>query len=406
MFGRGESRMRRTFIAAAAVLGLLAAPAAFAGPAAISIVSQDVLPPVSQQLPSDSNPGVKAFRLHSERLGQDFDVVVHLPAAMPFLPGQKIPAIYALDGGLGLAGQIGLLMGVTGVMEPAYVVDIGYPQGQAGTRRFVDLTHAKVPQHPASGGGAVFEAFLLDDLRPFIESRFAADPHRSVLIGHSLGGLFAAHVFADKPDAFAGYIIGSASVWVDPAVVGAVARAASSAKGERIYLGVSALEDLDGPGQPPSMMDGFKQLAAALKDRPGLAFKAQVYAGQNHASYYPRLALDAFPFVLPPTRPLDFRDQPLSDDAVKRYEGVYAAPDGRTVTVRALKGETGATTRLRVQMAGHLPLPLMESGKDRFYAKPADLNATFDGGSLTMTAGDAKLRFEKVKAEPQHDAAK
>jgi predicted alpha/beta superfamily hydrolase len=392
--------MRRTLICATAALGLLAASPVLAAPKEVSVVSQEPPPPVSQQLPSDSNPGIQAFRLHSERIGRDFEVVVHLPGPTAFLPDQKFPAIYALDGGMGLAGQTGLLLGITGVTAPAYVVEIGYPPGQAGTIRNEDLTHLKTPQRPVSGGGAAFEAFLLEDLRPFLEAKFPLDPNRSILFGHSLGGLFTAHVFSDRPDAFSGYIIGSASVWADPAVVAAVAQAAPKAKATRVYLAVSELEALDPPPGPPSMLDGFKQLADALKNRPGIALKAQVYAGQNHASYYPRLALDAFPFVLPPARPLNFRDQPLSDAALKRYVGVYGLPDGRTLTVKPLPSGTGAPTRLRAQMAGKLPLALMESGKDRFYAKSADLDVTFDAAGLTMTAGDAKLRFEKVKAEP------
>src|SRR5262249_24533081 len=152
--------------------------------------------------------------------------------------------------------------------------------------------------------GAAFEAFLLEDLRPFIEAKFPVDPNRSLLFGHSLGGLFAARVFADKPSAFSGYILGSASVWADPAVVTAVAQVAPRATGERIFVAVSELEDLDPPPGPPTMLDGFKRLAGALENQPGVALKTRVYAGENHASYYPRLVLDAFPFVLPPARPL------------------------------------------------------------------------------------------------------
>jgi predicted alpha/beta superfamily hydrolase len=390
--------MRRTLIFAATALGLLTVPPAVAGPERVSVVSQD-LPPVSQQMPSDSSPAIQAFRLHSERVGRDFEVVVHLPGPTAFLPSQKFPAIYALDGGMGLAGQTGLLLGITGAMAPAYVVEIGYPPGQAGTIRNKDLTHLATPERPVSGGGAVFEAFLLEDLRPFLEAKFPLDPNRSILFGHSLGGLFTAHLFADKPTAFSGYIIGSASVWADPSVVGAVAQAAPQARAQRIYLAVSELEVLDPPPKPPSMLDGFKELSGALKNQPGIALKAQVYAGQNHASYYPRLALDAFPFVLPPARPLNFRDQPLTDALLKHYVGVYGLPDGRTVTVTPLKGETGAPTRLRAQMAGKPPLALVESGKDRFYAKAADLDVTFDRAGVTLASGDANLRFEKRTAE-------
>ena len=230
--------MRRP-IAATLVLGfalLLGAPAL-----------AEPLKVVSESLPVP--PGLKSFVVHSDRIGRDFQVVVHPPAATAFLPGQKFPVIYALDSGYGLAGQNGLLLGNTGAMAPAFVVDVGYPVGQ-GMHRNDDLTHTKVTQGPMSfgGGGAAFEAFLVEDLRPFIEAQFPVDPKRSVLFGHSLGGLFAASVFADKPDAFAGYIIGSASVWADPAVTAAVAKAAPRAKGARIYLSVGEYEGAMAPG--------------------------------------------------------------------------------------------------------------------------------------------------------------
>ena len=49
---------------------------------------------------------------------------------------------------------------------------------------------------------------------------------------------------------------------------------------------------------------------------------------------------------------------------------------------------------------------MQECGKDRFSARNADLEATFEGAGLTLAAGDTKLRFEKMKSEPEPAAAK
>ena len=290
-------------------------------------------------------------------------------------------------------------------MAPAYHRRRRLSAG-SGRHRNTDLTHAKIapltPGGPSfGGGGAAFEAFLLEDLKPFIEAKYPADPARSVLFGHSLGGLFAARVFADRPDAFAGWIIGSASVWADPAVADAVAKAAVHAKGARIYLTVGELEDSAAGGGEPRMQNGFKALSDALKGRPGIALKTQLYAGETHLSYYPRLVTDGFPFVLPPLRPLNFHDLPLTDEGVKRYVGVYSLPDGRTLTVRFPKGPAEATpAMLQAQVTGIPPVPLLQNGKDRFYNPTSDIDATFDGASLTMVADGAKMRIEKVKSEP------
>src|SRR4051812_38370215 len=355
---------------------------------------------VSQSQPVQ--PGVSSFVLHSDRIGRDFQVVVHQPSATPFLPGQKFPVVYALDGGHGVAGATGTLLGGTEVMAPAYMVEIGYLPGQAAFRD-TDLAHVVAkPQFGGptfGGGGAAFETFLLEDLRPFIAVRFPVDNARSVLLGWSMGGLFAARVFADKPDAFSGWIMGSAAVSLDPAVVAAVATATPRSKGARVYVTIGELEDLDQPGAPHWQMEGYKKLAGALKNHPGIALRTQVYAGETHPSYYPRLVTDGLPFVLPPRRPANFKEQILTEANVAPYVGDYTFPDGRTLTIRFPNLPRGMHAMLQAQVAGVAPVSLLQNGKDRFYAPTSDLDVTFDKSGLTLTgAGGGTLRAARANA--------
>jgi predicted alpha/beta superfamily hydrolase len=378
--------MRRSFAASVAVgLALALASPAVAQP--LKIVSEN--PPIQ--------PDYHRYTLHSDRLGRDFAVTVNTPQATVFLPGQKFPVIYALDSGYGIAGPQGTLLGGTGAMAPAIIVSVGYLPGQAMARN-LDLTHNKFSMGPTTtgGGGAAFEAFLLEDLKPFIEANFPADPARSVLFGHSLGGLFAANVFADKPDAFAGYIIGSASIWADLPTSQRVAAAAARAHGQRIYLTVGEKEDNGAPDGSTKMADGFKSLAAALKDRPNIALKAQVYAGESHLSYYPRLITDGFPFVLPPAMPMGAPLTKLSPETTKLYGGVYAMPDGRKITITPQPAGP-----MIAQVTGIPPVPLLPNGKDRFYAPTSDLNVTFDATGATLVGVDGgTLRIEREKTAP------
>lgn len=374
-------RITAAVLALAAAFGVVAAPA-LGAPA--KVVSDAVSLP----------PGFSHLVVHSEIIGRDFEIWVNTPLATAFLPGQKFPAIYALDSGYGLAGPQGTLLAGTGAMGPAIIVSVASAT-TPGLWRNTDLLHNKTTVNGITmgGGGAAFEAFLQTELKPLIEARYPADPRRAVLFGHSFGGLFAANVFANNPSDWAGYIIGSPSVWADPGLVQRVAQAAAKAKDERVYLSVGEFEDRTSSNKEARMRNGFNGLVAALKNRPGVILKTQVYSGETHLSYYPRLITDGFPFVLPPARVLGSPFQAVAAKDIARYAGVYDMPDGRKVTVKAMPDG-----QLSGQVTGLPMVPLLPNGPDRFYAPPVDLNVVFDAAGATVTGGGGKLRIEKEKA--------
>ena len=374
--------MRRILAACLAIaLGALAS-AATADP--LAIVSEA---PITQQ-------GATRFVVHSDRLGRDYEVIVQLPDAKVFLPGQKLAAIYALDGGYGLAGPNSVFLGGRAMMAPAIAASLRLAPGQPSSRD-QDFAHRPFVVDGATrgGGGAAFEAFLLQDLRPFIEAKYPADPAGSVLFGHSMGAVFAANVFAENPDAFAGYIIGSVVVPRDPGLVDRVAKATVRAHGGRVFLAVGGAEDAS-VAEKREMGRGFAALTAAFRASPGVTLQAKSYAGENHLSYYPNLVLDGFRFVLPPIVPVDLPYAPLSQGALARYVGAYALPDGRTLTVKP-----GFDNILSAQVDGLPSVYWLPNGADRFYAFSADLDVTFDSRGLTLTGRGAKVRAERKPSQ-------
>jgi predicted alpha/beta superfamily hydrolase len=233
------------------------------------------------------------YVVHSEQVGRDFLIKVSPPFA-PVPAGQKRPVIYALDGGYEIAGPMGWVLGGAGGMAQAYIVSVGYLPSDFGMRDG-DLAH-----HPyvdagrkIQAGGAAFEAFLLDELRPLIEARYPIDADQAFLFGHSAGGLFVANVLAEHPNAFRGYLIASPSIWSDPTIVARVAAAAATGEGRRVYVAV-------GGAETPRMLDGERQLVAALTGPSSkLSVTSRVYEGGTHLSYYPTLISTAFPWFLP-----------------------------------------------------------------------------------------------------------
>ena len=353
--------------------------------ALISPAVSDPLTVVSQAPITQQN--ATRFVVHSDRLGRDYEVVVQIPNAKPFLSGQKLAAIYALDGGYGLAGSISVFLAARDVMAPAIVVSIDFMRDQPASRS-EDFTHRPFTLNgeKSGGGGAAFEAFLLHDLRPFIEARYPADTQSSVLFGHSLGAVFAANVFADNPDAFAGYILGSVVVPRDPELPARVAKATARAHAQRVFLAVGGDEDST-TAEKRLMRRGFASLTDAFKSRPGVTLQAKSYPGENHLSYYPSLVLDGFRFVLPPNVPVNLPYAAIPQDALASDAGAYALPDGSILVVKA-----ASPGLLSAQVDDQPPVYLLPNGAGRFYAYAADLDVLFDTRGLSLAGrGGAKV---------------
>jgi predicted alpha/beta superfamily hydrolase len=156
--------------------------------------------------------------------GQVYRIFVSQPAGPA--PEGGYPVLYVLDGNAMFAGfaDARRLQSFGGAgLDKMIIVGIGHPGDQIyDPRRMADFTapietaalkqlYAKYP----SGARDQFRAFLLDELKPAIGKRYKVDPLRQTLYGHSLGGLFALHLFYSHPGAFRTVIAASPSIWWD-----------------------------------------------------------------------------------------------------------------------------------------------------------------------------------------------
>jgi predicted alpha/beta superfamily hydrolase len=213
--------------------------------------------------PAGSAPNADRFVMHSARAGRDYLIEV-TPPAQPVLAGRNVPVVYALDAGY----------------------------------------------HVAASEAQALEAFILGELRPAIEARYPVDASRSILLGHSLAGLFVANLLADRPRAFRAYLIASPSIWADNETLARVRAAARKGEGRLVFLGV-------GGAETPRMLNGADALAEALRARPsGFVVRMQRFAGQTHRSYYPAFLDASLPSVLPARAP----SEALAPGARGRHE--------------------------------------------------------------------------------------
>ena len=250
------------------------------------------------------------FIFHSKSLQRDFLIQV----AKPLKPQtSKVPVIYILDG-TSLFPPVAYMMqayGGFGDSAPAYVVGIGYPDQtleQYFSLRTQDLMSGPLPDSvksmpdsfkaaAASGNGAGFAKFLLQELRPMIERRYPVDPHHSILAGHSLGAAFAAHVLLHDSGAFDDYLLCSPSVWTQPQLLDKAStfQAASPLK---VFIGAGTRED-DNFAEGHMLPNAHELVTRLQNHASGVDVRLVEFEGKNHGTALPDCISQGIRTLLP-----------------------------------------------------------------------------------------------------------
>jgi predicted alpha/beta superfamily hydrolase len=257
--------------------------------------------------------GSEMHMIVSEQTGRNYRITISLPLGYSASPGEswpfnntpeKWPVVYVLDGNwyFGMVTDIIRPMSWCGSTSDAIVVGIGYPEDQnpieafrvSFTRRDHDLTPIpdentrktmeNAHKRPVPNGDAGnFHKFIRDELVPFIEKTYRADPARRVLVGHSYGGLFALFSMFETPDLFKTLVIGSPTLsYVKPFMFQREEAFAKTGKPlpANVYLYVGELEE---DINDTTMTDTLR-LAAILQGRnyEGFSLVKHVFLDQNH----------------------------------------------------------------------------------------------------------------------------
>ena len=255
--------------------------------AALASLAPAQTPAPADTIPVVTLPGTQLRHLHSTATGRDYDIYVSLPTDYARNPAWRYPVLYVLDG----QWDFKLLMSIQGgLLYDRYVpqvmlVGITYSgtDPDYNALRAADYTTAAVPATPGSGGAPRFLAFLKNELIPFVESSYRADPSRRGLMGSSFGGLFTLYALFHDPGLFAGYVAASPAVsFADRDAFAEEAAFAAKRRDlpVRLFLAVGDQEGLATP---------VREFMDVVRGRHyvGLALETRVVEGERHSGNKP-----------------------------------------------------------------------------------------------------------------------
>jgi len=257
-----------------------------------------------------SIPATEVRTIHSSVVNQDYLISVALPFHYGDFLEKRYPVIYVLDGNLyfgmvvDMVRAMNIRLSFCNELPDAIIVGIGYPTSGSLAESHAQVMHHRmrdllpvmdegaeqfiqenfpVPHHVDSGMADRFSQFIRQELIPWIESEYRAEPADRTLLGHSWGGLFALYMMFHQPRLFQRYVVVSPDLPFGNGVLLDYEQRCASQNADlrlRLYLayGEPELNDYQLPF--------FKPFLNALEGRryAGLKLTYQTFANCTHCA--------------------------------------------------------------------------------------------------------------------------
>jgi predicted alpha/beta superfamily hydrolase len=239
----------------------------------------------------------ETLSIKSEILGEDRPYAVYLPDSYndEISSPKTYPVLYLLDGDAHFRSTTGVMQymstGNGGNTQIPEMIVVAIPnmdrmRDLSPTHSTVDLDGKEMPFFETSGGGDRFLQFIEEELQPEIESSYRTK-HFNVLVGHSLGGLLAAHAMLESRKNFQAYIAIDPALWWDEGVM--IRRAKDQIQNAerlsgQIYLSMANTEM---PGFDQNLFKGpLTEFSALLKtaESPDFRSELQYFGAEDHSS--------------------------------------------------------------------------------------------------------------------------
>ncbi len=164
-----------------------------------------------------SLPIGERVKFNSTYLKEEREIQVLLPESYQSNKQANYPVIYLLDGDYifhGVSGMLDFLANKAQLIPDVILVGIA-DKGTDRYRQYMTPAGLTAPFKKEDAGKAeIFLKFLEKELKPYINSNYRA-ANNSILVGHSMGGLFVLNALLESPNAFEHFVSMSPSVWLN-----------------------------------------------------------------------------------------------------------------------------------------------------------------------------------------------
>lgn len=251
--------------------------------------------------------GTEVRNVTSKYVEQEYRISIALPYsyADKDTDEKKYPTVYLLDADwyFGTLSEITRIIASGGSFPETIVVGIGYPvfgtlkesvkeHLKLRTRDYIAVTNKedeerqkkeKLPEYTESGGAGQFLQFIQKELIPFVASEYRTDNANRILVGHSIGGLFALYTLFHEPGLFQGVVAASPSLWYgDNSIFSTENDYSKNAKDlpAKLFLSVGQKEE----GPKTRMVSNLFRFSAILESRDynQLTTKNQFFDNLDH----------------------------------------------------------------------------------------------------------------------------
>ncbi|HEX4272985.1 MAG TPA: alpha/beta hydrolase-fold protein [Rhizomicrobium sp.] len=241
-----------------------------------------------------------------------YQVFVSLPASYDKEPNRRYPVLFVTDAlyAFPVIREISRRLNDEHAQVADFIlVGLSYAKGEDGTLSR-DRDYTPTPNGPRGtpagaiyGHGLAYQAYLRDRVMPFIAQRYRTDPHRSLFLGHSYGGLLGAQILFTDPGMFSGYILGSPSLWYDKHHIFGMEGLYAAGHHDlpaKVYMYVGEYET-NRFNRTNDLVADNRALESRLKTRkyPNLILKSDVLNDEDHLSVAPRGFIHGLKYLLP-----------------------------------------------------------------------------------------------------------